>query len=117
MGAFAQGLSFRRISHAISIPGCARTRGNEFGDLYDSGHSEVQKLRSRLLLKNLIHPEGIWEKKFRSFIQQKGIDRRAINRLIWILTAGDFGFGSGFRSWIQAPVSSYAFFKDFSASA
>jgi SAM-dependent MidA family methyltransferase len=32
----------------------------------------MEKLRARLLLKNLIHPEGMGE-KFQVLIQQKGI--------------------------------------------
>jgi len=47
-------------------------RGNEFGDLYEAGESELEKLRARLLLKNLIHPEGLGE-KFQVLIQHKGI--------------------------------------------
>ena len=34
-------------------------RGNEFADLYEPGQTELEKLRARLLLKNLIHPEGL----------------------------------------------------------
>jgi len=48
-------------------------RGNEFGDLYEPGQTEMEKLRARLLLKNLIHPEGLGE-KFQVLIQHKGID-------------------------------------------
>jgi SAM-dependent MidA family methyltransferase len=48
-------------------------RGNEFADLYEPGQSEMEKLRARLLLKNLIHPEGLGE-KFQVLIQHKGID-------------------------------------------
>jgi SAM-dependent MidA family methyltransferase len=48
-------------------------RGNEFADLYEAGQSEIEKLRARLLLKNLIHPEGLGE-KFQVLIQHKGID-------------------------------------------
>jgi SAM-dependent MidA family methyltransferase len=48
-------------------------RGNEFGDLYEPGQSEVEKLRARLLLKNLIHPEGLGE-TFQVLVQHKGID-------------------------------------------
>ena len=48
-------------------------RGNEFADLYEPGQSEVEKLRARLLLKNLIHPEGMGE-KFQVLIQHKGIE-------------------------------------------
>jgi SAM-dependent MidA family methyltransferase len=47
-------------------------RANEFGDLYEPGQSEMEKLRARLLLKNLIHPEGLGE-KFQVLIQHKGI--------------------------------------------
>jgi SAM-dependent MidA family methyltransferase len=47
-------------------------RENEFGDLYEPGQTEMEKLRARLLLKNLIHPEGLGE-KFQVFIQHKGI--------------------------------------------
>jgi SAM-dependent MidA family methyltransferase len=47
-------------------------RGNEFADLYEPGASEVEKLRGRLLLKTLIHPEGMGE-TFRVLIQHKGI--------------------------------------------
>jgi SAM-dependent MidA family methyltransferase len=47
-------------------------KANEFADLYEPGQSEVEKLRARLLLKNLIHPEGLGE-KFQVLIQHKGI--------------------------------------------
>jgi SAM-dependent MidA family methyltransferase len=47
-------------------------RGNEFADLYEAGQSEMEKLRARLLLKNLIHPEGLGE-KFQVWVQHKGI--------------------------------------------
>jgi SAM-dependent MidA family methyltransferase len=47
-------------------------RRNEFADLYEPGQTEVEKLRARLLLKNLIHPEGLGE-KFQVLIQLKGI--------------------------------------------
>jgi len=47
-------------------------RGNEFADLYDPAQTEMEKLRARLLLKNLIHPEGLGE-KFQVLIQSKGI--------------------------------------------
>lgn len=47
-------------------------RGNEFADLYEPGQTEIEKLRARLLLKNLIHPEGMGE-KFQVLIQHKGI--------------------------------------------
>ncbi|HEY2646586.1 MAG TPA: SAM-dependent methyltransferase [Candidatus Acidoferrales bacterium] len=52
-------------------------RGNEFADLYEPeqmpAQTEVEKLRARLLLKNLIHPEGMGE-KFLVMIQHKGIE-------------------------------------------
>jgi SAM-dependent MidA family methyltransferase len=48
-------------------------RGNEFADLYEPGQTEIEKLRARLLLKNLIHPGGLGE-KFQVLIQHKGID-------------------------------------------
>lgn len=46
-------------------------RGNDFADLYDAGASEVERIRARLLLKSLIHPEGMGE-TFQVFIQHKG---------------------------------------------
>jgi SAM-dependent MidA family methyltransferase len=47
-------------------------RGSEFAELYEPGQTEMEKLRARLLLKNLIHPEGLGE-KFQVLIQHKGI--------------------------------------------
>jgi SAM-dependent MidA family methyltransferase len=47
-------------------------RGNEFADLYEPGQTEMEKLRARLLLKNLIHPEGLGE-RFQVLVQHKGI--------------------------------------------
>ncbi len=47
-------------------------RANEFADLYEPGRSEVDKLRGRLLLKNLIHPGGLGE-KFQVLVQHKRI--------------------------------------------
>jgi SAM-dependent MidA family methyltransferase len=55
-------------------------RGNEFADLYDPGQTEVEKLRARLLLKNLIHPEGLGE-KFQVLIQHKGIESAQLTGL------------------------------------
>jgi SAM-dependent MidA family methyltransferase len=55
-------------------------RGNEFADLYELGQTEVEKLRARLLLKNLIHPEGLGE-KFQVLIQQKGIEHARLTGL------------------------------------
>jgi SAM-dependent MidA family methyltransferase len=48
-------------------------RANEFADLYDQGQSQLAKLRARLLLKNLIHPEGLGE-TFQVLIQHKGVE-------------------------------------------
>jgi SAM-dependent MidA family methyltransferase len=45
---------------------------NEFADLYVPGASEVERIRARLLLKTLIHPEGMGE-TFYVFVQQKGV--------------------------------------------
>jgi SAM-dependent MidA family methyltransferase len=47
-------------------------RANEFKDLYDPGASEVERIRARLLLKTLIHPEGMGE-RFQVFIQHKDV--------------------------------------------
>ncbi len=55
-------------------------RANVFEDLYDPEQSETQKLRARLLLKNLIHPEGLGE-KFRVFVQHKGIENPRLTGL------------------------------------
>jgi SAM-dependent MidA family methyltransferase len=51
----------------------AMGRANEFADLYEPGASEVEKIRGRLLLKTLIHPDGMGE-TFRVFVQHKGIE-------------------------------------------
>jgi SAM-dependent MidA family methyltransferase len=51
----------------------AMGRGNEFADLYEPDASETEKLRARLMLKTLIHPEGMGE-TFRVFVQHQGID-------------------------------------------
>jgi SAM-dependent MidA family methyltransferase len=55
-------------------------KANEFADLYEPGQSEVEKLRARLLLKNLIHPEGLGE-KFQILIQHKGIENPRLTGL------------------------------------
>lgn len=44
---------------------------NEFTDLYDAGQTEADRIRARLQLKTLIHPEGMGE-RFQVLIQQKG---------------------------------------------
>jgi SAM-dependent MidA family methyltransferase len=48
-------------------------RANEFADLYEPGQSEAGRVRARLLLKNLIYPEGMGE-TFQVFVQHKGIE-------------------------------------------
>jgi SAM-dependent MidA family methyltransferase len=48
-------------------------RQNEFADLHEDADSETERLRSRLSLKNLIHPEGMGE-TFQVFVQYKGIE-------------------------------------------
>lgn len=55
-------------SHFLMALGC----GNNFADLYDEGQSETERLRARLLLKNLIHPEGMGE-TFSVLGQHKGV--------------------------------------------
>lgn len=50
----------------------AMGRANEFADLYEPDSTEVERVRSRLLLKTLIHPEGMGE-TFSVFLQQKGV--------------------------------------------
>jgi SAM-dependent MidA family methyltransferase len=55
-------------------------RANDFADLYDEGQSETERVRARLLLKNLIHPEGMGE-TFQVFIQHKGIGRPRLTGL------------------------------------
>ena len=47
-------------------------QGNDFADLYEPGASEADRVRARLLLKNLIFPEGMGE-RFSVLIQQKGV--------------------------------------------
>jgi len=45
-------------------------RANEFADLYEPGAAEVEHIRARLLLKTLIHPEGMGE-TFCVYVQHK----------------------------------------------
>ncbi len=47
-------------------------RQNDFADLHDPGQSETERLRARLLFKNLIHPEGLGE-TFQVSVQHKGV--------------------------------------------
>jgi SAM-dependent MidA family methyltransferase len=61
---------------------------NEFADLYDDATSgvaneknEVERLRARLLFKNLIHPEGMGE-TFRVLIQHKGVSSPHLTGLV-----------------------------------
>ena len=58
-------------------------RANEFADLYDDGASEVERIRARLMLKSLIHPEGMGE-TFQVFVQHKGIARPHLTGLAGI---------------------------------
>jgi SAM-dependent MidA family methyltransferase len=51
----------------------AMGRRNEFADLYEPGAGEVDRIRARLMLKTLIHPEGMGE-TFQVFVQHKGIE-------------------------------------------
>jgi len=55
-------------------------RGNEFADLYDDGQSEVERVRARLLLKNLLHPEGMGE-TFQVFVQHKSVEASRLTGL------------------------------------
>ena len=55
-------------------------RANEFADLYEPGQSEMDKLRARLALKSLIHPEGLGE-TFQVLIQHKGIENPQLTGL------------------------------------
>lgn len=53
---------------------------NEFADLYEDVESEAERIRARLLLKNLIHPEGMGE-TFQVIVQFKGIERPRLTGL------------------------------------
>jgi len=46
-------------------------RGNEFADLHDEGQTEAERVRARLQLKTLIHPERMGE-RFQVPVQRKG---------------------------------------------
>jgi len=52
-------------------------QGNEFADLYDEGQTDAERVRARLQLKTLIHPEGMGE-RFQVLLQQKGSVRRGL---------------------------------------
>jgi SAM-dependent MidA family methyltransferase len=56
---------------------------NEFADLYDAGQAEADRIRARLQLKTLIHPEGMGE-RFQVLIQQKGTARSQLRGLAGI---------------------------------
>jgi len=58
-------------------------RANEFADLYEESASEVERIRARLLLKSLIHPEGMGE-TFQVFIQHKGVAQAQLTGLAGI---------------------------------
>ena len=58
----------------------AMGRANEFADLYEPGATEVERMRARLMLKTLIHPEGMGE-TFQVFMQHKGIDAPRLSGL------------------------------------
>lgn len=60
--------------------------GNEFADLYDTGQTETEKLRARLLLKNLIFPEGMGE-TFQVMIQHKGMARPRLTGLSFLTSS------------------------------
>jgi len=55
-------------------------RANDFADLYDPGMSEAEQLRSRLLWKTLIYPEGMGE-TFQVLIQHKGLEKPRLTGL------------------------------------
>lgn len=55
-------------------------RQNDFADLYEPDASEVDRVRARLMLKTLIHPEGMGE-TFEVFIQHKGIETPTLTGL------------------------------------
>ena len=56
-------------------------QGTDFADLYEDGHTEAERVRARLQLKTLIHPEGMGE-QFQVFIQRKGIDAWHLTGLV-----------------------------------
>lgn len=55
-------------------------RANQFADLYDEGMNEVERIRARLMLTSLIHPESMGE-TFQVFIQHKGISQPLLTGL------------------------------------
>ena len=55
-------------------------QGSELEDLYEPRATETERLRARLLFKNLIFPEGMGE-RFRVLIQEKGVPDAALTGL------------------------------------
>jgi SAM-dependent MidA family methyltransferase len=55
-------------------------QGNEFADLFDEGQSEAERMKARLQLKTLIHPEGMGE-RFQVLIQQRGVSASGLTAL------------------------------------
>jgi SAM-dependent MidA family methyltransferase len=60
---------------------------NEFADLHDDGESEADRVRARLQLKTLIHPEGMGE-RFQMLIQRKGVSGTRLTGLSGIAVPG-----------------------------
>jgi SAM-dependent MidA family methyltransferase len=60
---------------------------NEFADLHDDGESEADRVRARLQLKTLIHPEGMGE-RFQMLIQRKGVSGTRLTGLSGIAVRG-----------------------------
>jgi SAM-dependent MidA family methyltransferase len=58
-------------------------QGNEFADLYDEGQTDAQRIKARLHLKTLIHPEGMGE-RFQVLIQRKGAPTTPLTGLVGI---------------------------------
>ena len=61
-------------------------KGNEFADLYDENQSEAGRIRARLQLKTLIHPEVMGE-RFMALLQEKGSSGRPLTGLAGISQA------------------------------
>ena len=58
-------------------------QGNEFADLYDENQTEAERVRARLQLKTLIHPEGMGE-RFMVLLQEKGVPGGPLTGLLGI---------------------------------
>ena len=58
------------VSQTAFLLGLAK--GNDFGDLYNDGMDQMERVRARLQLKTLIYPEGMGE-RFQVLVQQKGV--------------------------------------------